>query len=296
MDTVPAKTILQRKKASGEWFGQDFNMNIYRGCNHGCIYCDSRSSCYQIENFGKVRAKENALAILGQQLQKSIKRGVVGTGAMSDPYNSFENEEKLTRNSLELLNAYEFGISIATKSDLITRDIDILRDIKEHSPVICKLTITSPYDELSKKIEPAAPVSSRRFQALARLHEAGIFCGILLMPVLPFIQDSNESILKLIKYANEGGVNFIYPSFGLTMRQGQREYFYAGLDKAFPDEKYSLKYQNKYGNNYYCSSPRAKQLWKLFTNECDKLGILYKMQDIIAGYKQGYGSGQLSFY
>lgn len=150
IEYIPAKTIVTKTK-SPEWFGMDYNMNIYKGCCHGCIYCDSRSECYHVENFDKVRAKENALQIIRDDLRRKVKKGVIGTGAMSDPYNPFEEKLCLTRHALELVDAYEFGIAIATKSPLITRDADILSGIKEHSPVLCKITITTADDELSKK-------------------------------------------------------------------------------------------------------------------------------------------------
>ena len=143
MQTVPAKTIVTRCKSTG-WFGYAYNMNIYRGCCHGCIYCDSRSDCYRIDDFDTVRAKENALAVIRDDLRRKVRTGVVGTGAMSDPYNPFEAGELLTRHALELLNAFGFGVGIATKSDLILRDIDILQEIRTQSPVIAKLTVTTP--------------------------------------------------------------------------------------------------------------------------------------------------------
>ena len=165
MDYIPAKTIVTQVKKHN-WFGIDYNMNIYRGCSHGCIYCDSRSLCYKIENFYTIRAKQDALRIIRDDLLKKRKRGVVATGAMSDPYNPLEKEYKLTRNALELLNAYRFGVAIATKSDLICRDINILKDIQVHSPVLVKMTITTDNDNLCEIIEPKAPLSSERFSAV----------------------------------------------------------------------------------------------------------------------------------
>ncbi len=166
MENVKAKTILTRAKNPGVWFGMDYNMNLYKGCCHECIYCDSRSECYGIENFDQVKAKQDALRILRDELRCRTKRGVVATGAMSDPYNPFEEKEHLTRHSLELLDAFGFGAAIATKSTLLLRDIDILTEIKRHSPVLAKITITTCDDELAKKIEPGVPSSSKRFEML----------------------------------------------------------------------------------------------------------------------------------
>lgn len=296
MQTTPAKTILTRTKDHNKgWFGYEYNINLYRGCCHGCLYCDSRSTCYHVEDFDTVRAKENALPILQRELARCAKTGVVATGAMSDPYNPFEAKQNLTRNALQLLDAYEFGASVATKSDLIVRDIPIFADIKRHSPVLCKITITTPNDTLAAKTEPHAPSPTRRFAALEALAGAGIFCGVLLMPVLPFVGDSPEDIRLLVQKAAQAGARFIYADFGVTMRDGQRDHFLNGLDNAFPGQGLGKKYRARYGLRYHCASPNVKQLWQAFAAECDKTGLLYQMRDIIAAYRQGYGSRQLSF-
>ena len=176
MELIPAKTILQKNKTTS-WFGNDYNMNLYKGCCHGCIYCDSRSECYQIEDFDKVKAKENCIETLRNELRRKIRSGIIGTGAMSDPYNPFEKHERLTEKALMLIDAYEFGVSVITKSELITRDIDLYKQISEHSPVLCKMTITTANDELCRKIEPNVSPSSERFQALAKMSEAGLKNG-----------------------------------------------------------------------------------------------------------------------
>lgn len=295
MEYISVKTIVTRTKGT-EWFGTDYNMNIYKGCCHGCIYCDSRSECYHIEDFDQVRAKENALQIIRDDLRRKVKKGVIGTGAMSDPYNPFEKELCLTRHALELINAYEFGIAIATKSPLIMRDMDILEDIKDHSPVLCKVTITAANDELAAKVEPGAAVSSERFGTIARLRERGIFAGILLMPVLPFLEDNEENVLAIVRRGAECGCNFIYPDFGMTLRMNQRDYYYRKLNELFPDEELVGKYRKKYGGNYECRSPMAAKLYKVFAAECEKYGILYQMKDIIHAYKGNYGDNQLSIF
>lgn len=293
MEYIPAKTIVTRTKSS-QWFGTNYNMNIYRGCSHGCIYCDSRSECYGTEDFDRVRAKENALQIIRDDLRRKVKSGVVATGAMSDPYNPAERELLLTRHALELLNAFSFGAAIATKSTLVIRDIDILQEIKEHSPVLVKVTVTTTDDVLCKQVEPYAPVSSERFAAVRKLSRQGIFTGILLMPVLPFLEDSIENVTSIVRMAAENGARFVYPAFGVTLRQNQRDYYLERLDELFPSTK--EKYLRQYGNSYQCGSPRARELWQAFQTECKRLGILYKMQDIISGYKIGYGDSQLSWF
>ncbi|SDY12054.1 DNA repair photolyase [Evansella caseinilytica] len=294
MRFIPAKTIVSGYRAGNPWFGSNYTMNIYKGCCHGCIYCDSRSDCYRIENFDEVRAKEKALSVIEQELKSKRKKGVIATGAMSDPYNPFEASYRLTRGALELAGKYRFGVAIATKSDLITRDADVLQAIQSHSPVLVKFTITTCDDNLCKKLEPFTATSSRRFAAISKLSKKGIFNGILLMPVLPFLEDNEENITGIIRQAYESGAKFIYPYFGVTLRQNQRIWFYKKLDEKFPGM--SQKYVRQFGNAYECRSPRAKKLLQLFQQECDRFGILHKMEEIIAAYQKGYRGEQLTLF
>lgn len=293
MEFIPAKTIVTKTK-SDEWFGTDYNMNIYKGCNHGCIYCDSRSDCYRIDNFDKVRAKDNAIQIIENELSRKRKTGVIATGSMSDPYNSYERKYELTRKALEIINRFGFSVSIATKSDLIIRDIDILKKITNHSPVLTKITITTADDRLCKIIEPNVAVSSKRFEAIKQLSDNNIFTGILMMPVLPYIEDNEENIKTIIHLGHQSGAKFIYPAFGMTLRGNQKDWYYKKLDEKFPGVK--RKYIMKYSDKYECRSENSGLLWKVFTNECEKLGILYNMNDIIEGYKSKYETQQLSLF
>jgi DNA repair photolyase len=294
MDFIPAKTILSGYSSNNSWFGANYNMNIYKGCSHGCIYCDSRSECYRVDTFDTVRAKQNALLLIDRELTSKRKTGVVGMGAMSDPYNPQEEGFRFTRGALELLNRHHFGVVIATKSDLIVRDIDILREIASHSPVLVKVTITTADDDLRKKIEPNGASTGDRFTAIKRMSEKGVFSGVLLMPVLPFINDTIENITTLVKLAHENGAKFIFPAFGVTLRQNQREWFYQKLDASFPNVK--QKYITHFGSAYECRSTKSKELWSAFQSDCTARGILYKMKDIIKKYKHGYGSAQLSLF
>ncbi|CUX71629.1 Radical SAM superfamily protein [Clostridium sp. C105KSO15] len=295
MEYIPAKTIVTKTKGS-QWFGIDYNMNIYKGCCHGCIYCDSRSDCYRIDHFDSVRAKEDALRIIRDDLRRKVKTGVVGTGAMSDPYNPFEQRLELTRHALELIDAYGFGAAVATKSALLMRDIDILKGIMEHSPVLCKVTVTTTDDNLAKKIEPNASSPSERLALIEALRKNGIFTGILLMPVLPFLEDNEENILSIVKAAKEAGANFIYPAFGVTLRNNQREWYFDRLKELFPQQDLVSEYIRRYGNSYECTSPEARKLWQVFSRECERYRILYRMKDIIHGYKKNYEVTQLSLF
>ncbi|MFR5601574.1 MAG: radical SAM protein [Lachnospiraceae bacterium] len=292
---VQAKTIVTKTKSS-QWFGIDYNMNIYRGCSHGCIYCDSRSDCYQIEEFDQVKVKEDALRIIRDDLRRKVRTGVVGTGAMSDPYNPWERELNLTRHALELIDAFGFGAAIATKSTMLLRDVDILAGIREHSPVLLKVTITTADDVLAKKIEPGVPVSSKRFQMIAALRKENLFSGILLMPVLPFLEDEEKGILTLVKHAHDAGANFIYPAFGMTLRGNQREWYFQQLNRLFPGQGLVERYIRTYQNQYECRSPKAASLWKAFSGACEQYRILYQMKDIIHAYRKNYEITQLNIF
>ena len=284
MEYIKAKTILTKVKYGNEWYGIDYNMNLYRGCCHNCIYCDSRSDCYHINNFDVVKGKENSLHILEQELITKRKKGVIGIGSMSDTYNPIEKELEQTRGALKLISKYSFGVSIDTKSDLILRDIDLLKEINDKNSVIVKFTITTPKDDLAKVIEPNVCVSSKRLQAIKALADNGIFVGIMMNPVLPFITDKEDDIRELVRLAGENGARFIHTYMGMTLRDSQKNYYYDKLDKYFVGVK--DKYIKYYGNRYNCLVPNYKRLYKVFTDECYKYGILYNMKDIIREYKK----------
>ena len=295
MEYLPAKHILIRNK-SADWFGTDHTINLYRGCCHGCIYCDSRSDCYGIQEFDQVRVKADALRILRNDLERKVRPGIAGLGSMSDPYNPLEEELGLTRRAIDLLDAYGFGTAIATKSDLIVRDIDILALMREHVPVICKITVTTAEEKLAAVIEPQAPTPARRFAAIRRLSEAGIFTGVLLMPVLPFLEDTTEQVLEVVRQAAEAGARFVYPAFGMTLRQNQRMHYLAALERLFPEAGPAERYRRFYGDRYWCVSPNAKKLWEAFRTACGQMGLLYEMKHITAAYQHGYCDRQLSFF
>lgn len=294
MEFIKTKTILSKVKYGNMWYGIDYNMNLYKGCTHRCIYCDSRSNCYHIDNFDIVRGKKDSLYILEQELSKKEK-GVVGIGAMSDTYNPLEEKYKQTRGALKLISKYEFGVSIDTKSDLILRDIDLLKEINLKNNVIIKLTITTPNDQLSKIIEPNVCVSSKRLQAVKKLSNNGIFVGIMMNPVLPFITDKEEDIKELVRLAYEHDAKFIHTYMGMTLRDNQRDYYFDQLDNRFIGLK--EKYIRYYKDRYNCIVPNYKKLYKIFTDECNKYGILYNMKDIIEAYKKEIkGNEQITFF
>lgn len=283
---LPAKNIVFRTKAPDEWFGINYTMNIYRGCSHGCIYCDSRSSCFKDSNFDVVKVKEDALRIIRDDLQRKAITGVVGTGAMSDPYNPLEKELKLTRHALELINAFKFGASLITKSAMITRDADILADIQKHSPTIVKFSITTADDKLGKQLEPHVSSPSERFEAMHTLSKKGIFCGVLITPLLPFVTDTEANILAILQKAKAAGAKFVYTYMSMTLRPGSREHYFGHLDHLYPGLK--EKYQKHFGTRYHCRSPKSKKLWRIYIAECQRLGLLYEMRSIIRLYKAGY--------
>ena len=209
MEYIPAKQILSRNRSTA-WFGTDYTMNLYRGCCHGCIYCDSRSECYRIDDFNQVSVKFDALAILRRELRSRRVRGIVGVGAMSDTYNPFERTLRVTRGALELIEEFGFGVSVDTKSTLITRDIDVLSAIGAAGGAIAKITVTTADDQLARIIEPHAPSPSERFAALAELADAGVFCGVLFTPTLPFVTDDDATVRGVVEGAAAAGARFVY--------------------------------------------------------------------------------------
>lgn len=296
MEWIDAKTIVTtNKSANYNYLAAEYTMNIYRGCPHGCIYCFARGEYYCIPDFDTVKVKRDALRIIRDDLRRKVRTGVVTTGGMSDPYNPVEKELKLTRNALELINAFEFGICILTKSDLVLRDMDILKDIKEHSPVNVSFTITAADDALCSQIEPHAALSSERFRAIERLTKNGIVAGVLLDPVLPYLTDTEENIRDMVKKAKSSGAGYIYASFSVTLEGIQRDYFYTEAEKIVPG--ISSKYKKRYDTRYRCASPKAARLWEAFRDECEKQKLIYDMKAANGLIRSGYysGSSQLQF-
>ncbi|MEM5779988.1 MAG: radical SAM protein, partial [Lawsonibacter sp.] len=246
--------------------------------------------------FDTVKAKADAIPILRDDLARKVRPAFIGMGAMSDPYNPFERELCLTGHALDLIDAYQCGVAVATKSDLIVRDTERYRSIQSHSPVICKITITTLDDRLAAKVEPGAPSPSRRLAAVEQLAKAGIFTGVLLMPVLPFLEDSEKNVAAVAAAAAGAGAAFVYAAFGVTLRDGQREYFYRALERAFPGQELAKRYAAKYGMRYQCSSPKAGQLWKVFSQECRSAGLLCEMRHIISAATRPYADRQLTCF
>lgn len=274
VEEIHSKSILSKVK-NDQYFGLTYNMNLYRGCQHGCIYCDSRSTCYQLGELSHIRYKGNALELLKKELPKKKIRGTIGFGSMNDPYMPVERKMQLTRQALEIVLKHHFPVHIITKSNLVTRDIDLLKEISKVYAAI-SFTITTADDDLAKIIEPNAPLPSARFEALKILSENCIYCGITLMPILPFINDAPGQIEALLNKAIESGVKYILPFFGLTLREGSREYFYRQLDSSFPGMK--EKYEKNFGLSYVCNSPNAKNLYQLIDMKLAEHKISKKME------------------
>lgn len=271
---VQAKRILNRSKHPSGWFGVVYGMNIYRGCQHSCIYCDSRSECYRIENFDDIIVKINAPELLEKELRNKRKKWTVGTGAMSDPYMPIEKKYELTKQCLEIVEKYKFPLQITTKSNLILRDIKLLKNINKIYTCVA-ITVTTADDELAKKIEPNSPLPSERLKALGILSSIGIKAGITMMPILPYIEDNKENIAEIVDKAKEYGAKFIIPSFGVTLRDKQRVYYYKELDRNFPGLR--QKYEKKYKNYYSCFCNNYNELKQIFYEKCNKYNIETKM-------------------
>lgn len=249
-------------------------MNLYRGCSHGCIYCDSRSVCYGMEHaFEDIEVKENAVELLEDALRRKRKKCMIGTGAMTDPYIPAEEKLMHTRKCIELIERYGFGLAIQTKSDLILRDIDLLKKINEKTKCVVQMTLTTYDDSLCRKIEPGVCTTRRRFEVLCEMKKAGIPTIVWISPILPFVNDTAENLDGLLDYCIRAGVyGIINFGFGLTLREGNREYFYSRLDRDFPGMK--QRYIASYGNAYEVISPDNVSLCRRLHEVCKENGII----------------------
>ncbi|HAB60938.1 MAG TPA: radical SAM protein [Lachnospiraceae bacterium] len=261
-------------------------MNLYRGCSHGCIYCDARSTCYNMQHdFEDIEVKANAVELLEKTLANKRNKGMIGTGAMSDPYLHIEKELHHTRRCLELIDRYEYGLAIQTKSDLILRDLDLLKSINEKTKCVVQMTMTTYDDELCKIIEPNVCVTSKRAEVLNVMRDNGIPTIVWMTPILPFINDTEENIRGLIKFCVEAKVyGILLWDMGVTLREGDREYFYKKLDEHFPGLK--RRYINTYGNQYMITSPNNDKLMKIVREECQKHGIVCGSDVLFSYMKQ----------
>ena len=250
-------------------------MNLYRGCRHGCIYCDSRSACYRMEHpFEDIEVKQNALTLLEDALRRKRRPCMIATGSMSDPYTPPEEELRYTRRALELILQYGFGITLLTKSSLVLRDLDLLQRINSQTKCVVQMTLTTWEESLCRILEPNVSITAERFAALMKLKEAGIPTVVWLCPILPFLNDTAENINRLLDCCEQAGVRGIVQfGMGVTLRQGNREYFYRQLDRHFPGLK--ERYIGTYGNAYVLESPNSRDLLELLHRRCRDAGILH---------------------
>lgn len=270
MHYVTAKSILSASNG----------MNLYRGCTHGCIYCDSRSLCYHMNHaFEDIEVKQNALELLEDSLKRKRKKCMIGTGAMTDPYIPVEKELQYVRKSLLLAEKYGFGFTLITKSAQVLRDLDILKRINEKTKCVVQMTLTTYDETLCRKLEPNVSTTRERFEALKILQQEGIPTVVWLCPILPFINDAEENLVGILNYCAEakvyGIINF---GMGMTLREGNREYFYRQLDRLFPGLK--EKYIRCYGEQYIRPSPNEKKLMEIFNRTCDKHNIVHNSNQI----------------
>ena len=257
-------------------------MNLYRGCTHGCIYCDSRSQCYQMNHaFEDVGVKTEGPKLLEQALRRKRHPCMIGTGAMSDPYLPLEEQWQLTRQCLELIERYGFGVTLLTKSDLVLRDLDLLRRIHQKTKCVVQMTLTTWDEPLCRLLEPGVCTTQRRVQVLETLRDAGIPTIVWLCPVLPFLNDTPENLQNILQASFAAGVKGVLcMGMGVTLRQGNREYFYQQLDQHFPGMK--ERYIRNFGDSYVCNSPYHAPLMKQFRGACKGQGVLYQVDKIFA--------------
>ena len=257
-------------------------MNLYRGCSHGCIYCDSRSKCYHMEHpFEDIEVKANAIELLESALKRKRSKCMLGTGSMTDPYIPLEEEMGNVRKALSLARQYGFGFTLITKSTRVLRDLDLLKAINDQTKCVVQMTLTTCDEALCKKIEPNVSTTRERFEALKQLQRAGIPTVVWLCPILPCINDTAENIRGILQYCREARVyGIICFGMGLTLREGSREYFYSQLDRLFPRMK--EKYIRAYGMQYHLDSPKSNELMALFHRLCEEGGIAHDNKQIFA--------------
>lgn len=289
MHFVDAKGILSAQNG----------MNLYRGCTHGCIYCDSRSACYQFtHDFEDIEVKQNAPQLLEKALRSKRKKCMIGTGAMCDPYMHCEKQLGLTRQCLEIIDRYGFGVAIQTKSDRILRDLDLLKSINEKAKSVVQMTLTTYDEDLCKILEPNVCTTKRRFEVLEIMGENGIPTVVWLSPILPFINDTSENIEGILDYCIKAKVYGIMCfDMGVTLRQGDREYFYKALDKHFPG--LHEKYHKKYGYAYEVSSDNNQELMRLLKQKCRENHIesnIDKVFEYLHTFPENKGYEQLSLF
>ena len=289
MHFVKAKGILSAKNG----------MNLYRGCSHGCIYCDSRSNCYHMEHaFEDIEVKENAIELLKDALTRKRKKCMIGTGSMTDPYIPLEMKLGNVRKVLELVYEYGFGFTVITKSNRILRDLDLLQKINEKTKCVVQMTLTTFDEDLCRKIEPNVSTTEERFEVLKTLRDCGIPTVVWLSPVLPFINDTEENISGILDMCAEAKVyGVICFGMGLTLREGNREYFYEQLDRLFPGLK--EQYIRTYGDQYMIESGNSQKLMRLFHRKCEKYGIVHDNDQIfryLSAFEEKDDGGQISIW
>lgn len=268
---IEARTLLQPVRQPDEWFGLDYGMNLYRGCQHQCVYCDTRSECYGLDGFSReVLVKANALELLERELPRKRRKGVVGLGSMNDAYMPLERERRLTRRALEALLRHGFPLHVLTKSDLVLRDLDLLREIARVFAAV-SFSLTTADDTLARVLEPGAPAPSARFAAMRGLADAGIRTGVVLMPVLPFLTDEEASVVEVVRRSAAHGATYAIAAFGMTLRDRQRSFYYETLDRHFPGLR--PRYEKAFGERYSASARRPRALAEAFARACAEAGI-----------------------
>jgi DNA repair photolyase len=274
-------------------------MNIYRGCTHGCIYCDSRSKCYNMQHdFEDIEVKINAPELLEDALRRKRRKCMIGTGSMCDPYMHIEDKLRLTRKCLEIIDRYGFGLAIQTKSDRILRDLDLLKSINKKSKCVVQITLTTYDEELCNVIEPAVCTTRSRFEVLEAMRDNGIPTVVWLDPILPFINDTEENLRGILDYCIKAKVYGII-CFGMcmTLREGNREYYYSKLDEHFPGLR--QKYHKKYAYSYELLSDNNDKLMDIFYKECGANGIICSNDEIfryLHAYEEKHYAEQISMF
>jgi DNA repair photolyase len=246
-------------------------MNLYRGCQHRCIYCDSRSECYGIDHFDRdVLVKVNAIDLLRQELARKRVKGTIGTGSMNDPYMPLERTYDLTGRALAVIAEFRYPVHVITKSDLVLKDLETLVTISDVFAAV-SFTITTSDDDLGRELEPGAPSVSARLRAMEVLAGRGVLTGVTMMPILPFIEDNVANVTQIVRQAHDAGASYVLPWYGMTLRDRQRSHYFDRLDRLYPGLR--QQYVRRFGDRYSCTSHHAAELDEAVRDLCTRLDI-----------------------
>ncbi len=265
------KSILNKRKFIDSWFWDRYGINPYNGCQFGCIYCDARSAKYhQPTDFeNRIIVKNNVAAMLDKRISnaRTFLPDVVGFSGTTDPYQPAEKKYGNTKACLEVLLKHKYPVHIVTKSTLVLRDLELLNEIGKQNWCSVSVTITSTKKDVANFLETLAPEPSKRFDAIKTIKGKykNIQAGVLLIPVVPYLTDSDDDLTDLVKQSKENGADYLLFGGGMTMRDLQGKWYLQHLANRFPEliGKYEKLFQFNYNPESYNGTYEAGKNYSL---------------------------------